>query len=104
MQEAAVERTQGAQRGLTIRKEERREQTRDNADISPTVLQRQTRTHKETVDYPTGITNGKEARYTKTTYHFNYTQDEQDLPKKKKDNDQTQRKREKVKRKQVELV
>ena len=51
----AVKRIQGAQRGLMTRKEERREQTRDNADISSTVPQRQTRTHKETIDYSTDI-------------------------------------------------
>ena len=35
--------------------EERREQTRDSADSSSTVQQRQTRTHKETIDYSTDI-------------------------------------------------
>ena len=39
--------------------EERREQTRDNVDISSTVPQRQTRTHKETIDYSTDINHWK---------------------------------------------
>ena len=77
-QDEAVKRIQGAQRGLTTRKEdeaakriqraqrvlmtrkeERREQTRDSADISSTIPQRQTRTHKETSDYSTDINHWK---------------------------------------------
>ena len=48
--------------------EKRREQKRDNAAISSTVPQRQTRTHKETIDYSTGIYIGREAQYKKKTY------------------------------------
>ena len=55
----AVKRIQGAQRGLMTRNEERREQTRDNVEISSTVPQRQTRTHKETIDYSTDINHWK---------------------------------------------
>ena len=55
----AAKRIQRAQRGLMTRKEERREQTRDSADISSTVPQRQTRTHKETIDYSTDINHWK---------------------------------------------
>ena len=55
----AVKRIQGAQRGLIKRNEERREQTRDSADSSSTVPQRQTRTHKETIDYSTDINHWK---------------------------------------------
>ena len=58
-EDEAVKRIQGAQRGLMTRKEERREQTRDSADISSTVPQRQTRTHKETIDYSTDINHWK---------------------------------------------
>ena len=54
-EDEAVKRVQGAQRGLLTRNEERREQTRDGADSSSTVQQRQTRTHKETIDYSTDI-------------------------------------------------
>ena len=54
-EDEAVKRIQGAQRGLLTRNEERREQTRDSADSSSTVQQRQTRTHKETIDYSTDI-------------------------------------------------
>ena len=54
-EDEAVKRIQGAQRGLMTRNEERREQTRDSADSSSTVQQRQTRTHKETIDYSTDI-------------------------------------------------
>ena len=55
----AVKRIQGAQRGLLTRNEERREQTRDSADSSSTAQQRQTRTHKETIDYSTDINHWK---------------------------------------------
>ena len=58
-EDEAVKRTQGAQRGLMTRNEERREQTRDSADSSSTVQQRQTRTHKETIDYSTDINHWK---------------------------------------------
>ena len=58
-EDEAVKRIQRAQRGLMTRKEERREQTRDSADISSTVPQRQTRTHKETIDYSTDINHWK---------------------------------------------
>ena len=54
-EDEAVKRIQGAQRGLLTRNEERREQTRDSADSSSTVQQKQTRTHKETIDYSTDI-------------------------------------------------
>ena len=54
-EDEAVKRLQGAQRGLMTRNKERREQTRDSADSSSTVQQRQTRTHKETIDYSTDI-------------------------------------------------
>ena len=54
-EDEAVKRIQGAQRGLLTRNEERREQTRDSADSSSTVQQRQTRTHKETIDFSTDI-------------------------------------------------
>ena len=54
-EDEAVKRIQGAQRGLLTRNEERREQTRNSADSSSTVQQRQTRTHKETIDYSTDI-------------------------------------------------
>ena len=53
-EDEAVKRIQGAQRGLLTRNEERREQG-DSADSSSTVQQRQTRTHKETIDYSTDI-------------------------------------------------
>ena len=39
--------------------EKRREQTRDNADISSTVPQRQTRTHKQTIHYSIDINHWK---------------------------------------------
>ena len=58
-EDEAVKRIQGAQRGLMTRNEERREQTRDSADSSSTVQQRQTRTHKETIDYSTDINHWK---------------------------------------------
>ena len=58
-EDEAVKRIQGAQRGLMTRKEERREQTRDNAGSSSTVPQRQTRTHKGTIDYSTDINHWK---------------------------------------------
>ena len=58
-EDEAAKRIQRAQRGLMTRKEERREQTRDSADISSTVPQRQTRTHKETIDYSTDINHWK---------------------------------------------
>ena len=58
-EDEAVKRIQGAQRGLMTRNEERREQTRDNVEISSTVPQRQTRTHKETIDYSTDIKHWK---------------------------------------------
>ena len=58
-EDEAVKRLQGAQRGLMTRNEERREQTRDSADSSSTVQQRQTRTHKETIDYSTDINHWK---------------------------------------------
>ena len=54
-EDEAVKRIQRAQRGLMMRKEERREQARDNADTSSTVPQRQSRTHKETIDYSTDM-------------------------------------------------
>ena len=58
-EDEAVKRIQGAQRGLMTRNEERREQTRDSADSSSTVQQRQTRTHKETIDYSTDLNHWK---------------------------------------------
>ena len=58
-EDEAVKRLQGAQRGLMTRNEERREQARDSADSSSTVQQRQTRTHKETIDYSTDINHWK---------------------------------------------
>ena len=58
-EDEAAKRIQRAQRGLMTRKEERREQARDSADISSTVPQRQTRTHKETIDYSTDINHWK---------------------------------------------
>ena len=58
-EDEAVKRIQGAQRGLTTRKEERREQTRDNAGSSSAAPHRQTRTHKETIDHSTDINHWK---------------------------------------------
>ena len=62
----AAKRLQAAFKGRIVREEtlqqkrtEKREQARDSADISSTVPQRQTRTHKETIDYSTDINHWK---------------------------------------------
>ena len=58
-EDEAVKRIQGAQRGLMTRKEERIEQKMDTAGSSSTLPARQTRTHKETIDYSTDINHWK---------------------------------------------
>ena len=65
-EDAAAKRLQAALKGRIVREEtlkqkrtEKREQTMDNADSSSTVPQRQTRTHKETIDYSTDINHWK---------------------------------------------
>ena len=54
-EDEAVKRIQGAQRGLMTRKEDRIEQKMDTAGSSSTLPARQTRTHKKTVDYSTDM-------------------------------------------------
>ncbi|MCR9103644.1 MAG: hypothetical protein NXI25_27125, partial [bacterium] len=65
-EDEAAKRLQAALKGRIVREEtlqkkrtEKREQTMDNADSSSTVPQRQTRTHKETIDYSTDINHWK---------------------------------------------
>ena len=65
-EDEAAKRLQAALKGRIVRGEtlqqkrtEKREQTMDNADSSSTVPQRQTRTHKETIDYSTDINHWK---------------------------------------------
>ena len=65
-EDEAAKRLQAALKGRIVREEtlqqkrtEKREQTMDNADSSSTVPQRQTRTHKETIDYSIDINHWK---------------------------------------------
>ena len=65
-EDEAAKRLQAALKGRIVREEtlqrkrtEKREQTMDNADSSSTVPQRQTRTHKETIDYSLDINHWK---------------------------------------------
>ena len=59
-EDEAVKRIQGAQRGLTTRKEERREQTRDSADSSSAIPADPSRRIKETIDYSTDMKHWKQ--------------------------------------------
>ena len=65
-EDEAAKRLQAALKGRIVREEtlqqkrtEKREQTMDSADSSSTVPQRQTRTHKETIDYSIDINHWK---------------------------------------------
>ena len=65
-EDEAAKRLQAALKGRIVREEtlqqkrtEKREQTMDNADSSSTVPQRQTRAHKETIDYSIDIDHWK---------------------------------------------
>ena len=103
-EDEAVKRIQGAQRGLTTRKEERREQTRDSADSSSTIPADPSRRIKETIDYSTDMkhwkqtTNVQEEDLLFQLHLRGMLTEEQEKDYNKK------RRKEKVEVKQVELI